>query len=492
MSHRNRVVFFFPSYASKEASPPLALIAIAAPLVERGYEVKIIDSALEEDYVGAVLAEMEGALCLGISLITGPMIQGAIEVGTAVKERFPETPIVLGGWHPSILPEQSLEAGFVDAVVLRQGEMAMLEIVERLGAGDSLEDVSGILWKKNGTLQRNRPRQYPKVGELPSRLPGYDLIDYDRYHRQTGLRWLMYSTSHGCPYNCGYCSNASVYGRNLDLLPVEQVVDEVTYLVRKYNVQLLGVIDDIFFAFRPRCLEMAEGFVRSGLKFEWYIQDRVDCWSRLTREQAQLYRRSGLVRIHFGAESGSDDVLLSIEKKADVEKTVVALERCGEADIRASFGFIFGLPAEEQADLLKTLELIDLIYSTNPKADCYTNIFTPYPGSPLWPVSIEKGFVPPTRFEEWADFYPRITKLPWLDQTQHRRLQAIRQYLRFGYHQVNVGEKPHSRRHNLVLNLFQPSSRWRVQSKQFAFPLEVYAYWALQRLKTGFHAESRF
>ena len=103
---------------------------------------------------------MEGALCLGISLITGPMIQGAIEVGTAVKERFPETPIVLGGWHPSILPEQSLEAGFVDAVVLRQGEMAMLEIVERLGAGDSLEDVSGILWKKNGTLQRNRPRQY--------------------------------------------------------------------------------------------------------------------------------------------------------------------------------------------------------------------------------------------------------------------------------------------------------------------------------------------
>ena len=109
MSDRNKVVLFFPSYASKEASPPLALIAIAAPLVERGYDVKIIDSALQEDSVGAVLAEIEGALCLGISLITGPMIQGAIEVGTAAKERFPEIPVVLGGWHPSILPEQSLE-----------------------------------------------------------------------------------------------------------------------------------------------------------------------------------------------------------------------------------------------------------------------------------------------------------------------------------------------------------------------------------------------
>jgi len=58
------------------------------------------------------------------------------------------------------------------------------------------------------------------VGDLPSRLPGYDLIDYDRYQQLTGLRWVMCCTSHGCPYNCGCCSKASVYGRNLDVLPV--------------------------------------------------------------------------------------------------------------------------------------------------------------------------------------------------------------------------------------------------------------------------------
>jgi radical SAM superfamily enzyme YgiQ (UPF0313 family) len=229
---------------------------------------------------------------------------------------------------------------------------------------------------------------------------------------------------------------------------------------------------------------MAEGFIRSGLKFEWYIQDRVDSWARLTPEQAKLYRRAGLVRIHYGAESGSDDVLQSIEKKSDVETTMAAVQRCKEADIRASFGFIFGLPKENDEDINQTLDLIDRIYVAYYKADCYTNIFTPYPGSPLWPVAIEMGLQAPSSLDGWADFYPRIMELPWLSGTKHRRLQAIRQYLRFGYHQVKVGEKSHSRRHEFLLTLLKPSSRLRVRSKNFHLPVEIYGYWGLQKLKS--------
>ncbi len=491
MTTKGKIVFLFPSYASKEATPPLALISLAGPLVSQGYDVRIVDTAVEENVVEAVLEQIQGALCLGISLITGPMVQGAADVARAVKQHYPEIPVVLGGWHPSILPEQTLEADYVDYVAVKQGEMTMLDLAERFAAAAPVDDVPGILRKENGLPVWNRARQYPAVRDLPSRLPGYDLIDYDRYQQLTGLRWLMYSTSHGCPYNCGYCSNASVYGRNLDVLPVEQVGDEVTYLVRKYGIGLMGLIDDIFFAFRKRSLQIAEAFIRSGLDFDWYIQDRVDSWARMTPQQARMFRRSGLVRVHFGAESGSDEVLASIEKKANVEKTLEAARRCEEAGIRASFGFIFGLPAEGSDDLKATLDLIATIYEANSRADCYTNIFTPYPGSPLWPVSLEKGFRPPQRFEEWADFYPRITRLPWMTRREHARLQAIRQYLRFGYHQVNVGEKPPSRRHQMIRKLFQPSSRYRIRNKQFGFPWEVYAYRGIQQLK-GFHAQQRF
>ena len=490
--NKGKIVFFFPSYGSNEACPPLAPIAIAAGLLREGYSVTIIDSALESDPVEAVLKEVDGALCLGMSLITGPMIREAVAVGKAVKHRYPEVPIVLGGWHPSILPEQSLQAEFVDIVALRQGEITMLELAQRFRDRSSVADVAGILWKDSGTTVTNPPRHHPKVSDLPSRLPGYERIDYERYYRLTGLRWAMYSSSHGCPYNCSYCSNASVYGRNLDLLPAAQVVEEVSFLVRKYKIRLVGVIDDIFFASMDRCLEIAEGFLRQNIDFEWYIQDRVDSWARLTPEQAKLYRRSGLVRIHFGAESGSDQVLASIDKKANVEAALAAVERCKEADIRASFGFIFGLPAEEEKDQRETIDLIDRIYSLYPRADCYTNIFTPYPGSPLWPVSVAKGFDAPKTFEEWADFYPRITRLPWLSDAEHRRLQAIRQYLRFGYHQVNVGEKPGSSRHRMVLSPFQPFARFRVRRKKFGFPWEVHAYQGIQRLKPESHNPLRF
>ena len=492
MKKGKKVVLFFPSYSSQEASPPLACISVAAPLVAAGYEVRIVDQTIDPTYLETIMAEAPDALCLGISLITGPMIRGAVEVGTAVKARFPEIPVVLGGWHPSILPEQTLAAPFVDVVALKQGETTLLELARCFEQGTGLENVHGILWKKDGEIQRNRPRIYPKVADLPSRIPGYDLIDYGKYQRFTGLRWAMYSSSHGCPYNCSYCSNASVYGRNLDVLPVEQVVDEVGYLVRKHGIQLIGIIDDIYFAFKERCLQMAEGFVRAGLRFDWYIQDRVDCWARLTREQAALYRRAGLARVHFGAESGSEKVLQSIEKKASVEKTLAALERCAETGIRASFGFIFGLPAEEEADLEATLDLIDAIYRKSEHADCYTNIFTPYPGSPLWPIALEKGFEPPASLEQWTDFYPRVTRLPWLTEAQHRRLQTVRQYLRFGYHQVNAGEKQHALRHRLILGLFKPSARARIRHKWFALPAEVVAYSMLQRLKAGFSASERF
>ena len=490
--NKKKVVLFFPSYGSNEACPPLALIAVAGPLVTEGYEVKIIDTALEPDYLGAVMRELDGALCLGMSLVTGPMIKGAIEVGRAAKKKYPNLPIILGGWHPSILPQQTLECQYIDAVVLRQGELTLVEMVKRIEAGESLKGVPGTLTKENGEITWNPPRPHTPVAQLPSRMPGYDLINYESYFRGTGLRWLMYTTSHGCPYNCSYCSNAAVYGRNLDVLPAEQVVDEVSYLVRKYRIQLVGVIDDLFFAFRPRSLEIAEGFIRCGLKFEWYIQDRADCWERLTLEQARLFRRSGLVRIHFGAESGSDDVLKSIDKKSDTEAVLAAVERCKEAAIRASFGFIFGLPAENEDDMLKSVDLIRRIYERYDRADCYTNIFTPYPGSPAWQESIDRGLAPPKTFEEWAEFYPRLQVLPWLNGGKHQRLQAIRQYIRFGYHQVKVGEQQFSRRHRLLLDMLKPSAQLRIKTHRFEYPLEVHAYWRLQQMKKSFHLYERF
>src|ERR1700744_2663823 len=126
MPKARKIVFFFPSFASSDATAPLGILAVATPLIRAGYQVVLIDSTITPNYKQRVLEEARDAICLGISLVTGPMIRETVEIAKAIKARDSEFPIVLGGWHPSLLPTQTLEASFVDYVVRGQGEDALL------------------------------------------------------------------------------------------------------------------------------------------------------------------------------------------------------------------------------------------------------------------------------------------------------------------------------------------------------------------------------
>jgi radical SAM superfamily enzyme YgiQ (UPF0313 family) len=124
---KGKVLFFFPAFSSLEATAPLGILAVAGPLLSSGYEVKIVDSTITPDFQRRVLSEAADALCLAISLVTGPMIRETAIIARAVKALYPELPIILGGWHPSLLPDQTLEAPFVDVVVRGQGEKSLLK-----------------------------------------------------------------------------------------------------------------------------------------------------------------------------------------------------------------------------------------------------------------------------------------------------------------------------------------------------------------------------
>src|SRR6202163_3457401 len=142
-----KIVFFFPSFASSDATAPLGILAVATPLIRAGYQIVLIDSTITPNYKKRVLEEVRDALCLGISLVTGPMIRETVEIARAIKEWNPEFPIILGGWHPSLLPKQTLEAPYIDYVVRRQGEESLLELVQHLEARTPLDLVPGIGFK---------------------------------------------------------------------------------------------------------------------------------------------------------------------------------------------------------------------------------------------------------------------------------------------------------------------------------------------------------
>jgi anaerobic magnesium-protoporphyrin IX monomethyl ester cyclase len=469
------VVLFFPSYYSDEAAPPLALIHLAAPLVNRGHEVRIVDSAVTSDRVRSVLAACEGALCVGISMVTGPMITEGVRVARAVRQAFPRLPVVAGGWHASILPEQTLRSPVFDAVVRGQGELTFLEMVERYAAGErDLTGIAGCLFKRDDEIVRNPDRGYTDINALPKR--PFHLVDFEAYARTgEGTRWMLYCTSHGCPWDCSYCSNASVYGRNWKPLEAETAVAEMVELTGRYRLDMIDIIDDNYLVRRDRACAIAEGLLRAGSAVAYHIQTRTDQIDRLSDDELALLARSGLRRIFFGLESGSPRVMRSVNKRLDLATAYRTAERCGRVGIRPSFNLIFGLPAEEEEDLRETLTVVDRIGRANAEADFFTNIFSPYPGSPIWPLAVARGVEEPGSLEEWAEFHPKVQVLPWLRGKRHARIQRIRDYIRMGYSARQVVVVRRRGWRGLAQSVLRRLARWRLRSLRIHFPLEVWA-----------------
>src|SRR6185295_1140992 len=133
-----------------------------------------------------------------------------------------------------------------------QGEVALLEVVQRLEDRASLAGIDGVGYKEDGRLIFNTPRALQPISELPPK--AYQLADFNAYERTCGRRWGMYISSLACPYDCGYCTNAGVYGRQWNALAPEQVVEETMDLATRYRLQLLWIVDDNFLVDTDRAL----------------------------------------------------------------------------------------------------------------------------------------------------------------------------------------------------------------------------------------------
>jgi anaerobic magnesium-protoporphyrin IX monomethyl ester cyclase len=478
---KRKVVFFFPAFSSMEATAPLGILAVSTPLLRAGYEVKIIDSTITPDFQDRVLKEVEDALALAVSLVTGPMIRETASVGRAVKSRYPLKPIILGGWHPSLLPDQTLEASFVDIVVRGQGEDSLLQVLERLSEGAPLDDVVGVGFKRNGQLVFTPERPLRPIVELPPK--AYHLADFDAYERTCGRRWAMYITSLACPFNCAYCTNEGVYGRKWNALPADQVVEEMTDLVKRYRLELLWVVDDNFLVDRARAVAIADGLVRSGVKFRWSIQASTNLVTRIADAELRLLRESGLQQICHGAESASPKVLKLMDKDFQkIETMYLAAEKCLKAGIRPSFNIIFGFPGEGEEERQETIRFIQDVCRRYHGAEFWTNIFTPYPGAPIMRRAKELGIEIPSNFEGWADFFPRYTILPWLKGREHRRVQTMRDYLRIAFDRVPIAADRRNRFVKAVHRAISYPARLRLDHGIYAFPMEIWLKKGLSQL----------
>jgi radical SAM superfamily enzyme YgiQ (UPF0313 family) len=407
------------------------------------------------------------------------MIRETVEIARAVKSWKPDFPVVLGGWHPSLLPKQTLESPYIDIVVRGQGEDTLLEVVQHIEARAPLDLVPGIGFKRDRQLHFTTERPLRPIVDLPPK--AYHLADFDAYERSCGRRWAMYISSLACPFNCSYCTNAGVYGRKWNALPPGQFVEETVDLTRRYGLEMLWVVDDNFLVDLDRARHIAEGLVRAEADFNWSIQATTNLTARLTYEDLKLLRRSGLHQICQGVDSGSEKILKLMNKTfQDFDSIYESAARCLHAGIRPSFNIIFAYPGEGKKERRETIDFMMDVCRRFPGAEFWTNIFTPYPGSPIMERAQELGIQVPDSLEGWADFFPRYTVLPWLTGRDHKRLQVMRDYLRIAFDRVPIAADTRKRSMRIAQKLLSFPARWRLDHDAYAMPVEL---WLNEKLK---------
>ena len=400
---KNRVLLLYPASKAEGASMiPLSLLYLAQPLLENHIDVEIIDQRFEKEFFKTLEQRIgPDVICVGISCLTGPGIEQVIRISEFVKART-GAPIVLGGPHPTLLPEQTLQSRLADYVVTGKGEAAFLSLVKTLKSEAPVSGIPQVGHKENGKSIVNTDL----MPEIETRRIPYHLVA--RYGRPSVIPVL---TSYGCPFNCAFCVEKVLHPKYYTI-PVENVffmIDEAL----KLGPQLINFIDDNFFLSKQRINDILKFRRQRKADFHWFCTGRVDELLRSDDEFLRLLRQSGLAGIYFGIESGSSRILRLINKGITPEMTSELNLKLARAGITPHYSFMAGFPTETKEDIEKTLKLIGILKQQNPQAVVWKiNKYTPYPKTELFKLAIECGFDPPETFEEWGSVHFYAQEFP--------------------------------------------------------------------------------
>ena len=197
-------------------APPHSLLAVAAPVLKAGYSVKLFDQrtqTINEDILSRFISN--DLICVGISSMTGTQIRNALQFSKLIRKLTDgKVPVVWGGPHPSIIPEQTVMNENVDVVVIGEGEDSFLELVRAIESKNKLSDVKSVMYKNGEKNVKTEERALLDIEDL---LPvPWQLIDVEKYiHRDMYIKECsrvldLGQTSRGCPYQCGFCCSATI------------------------------------------------------------------------------------------------------------------------------------------------------------------------------------------------------------------------------------------------------------------------------------------
>ncbi len=492
---KNKILLIYPKFHKVDfdaKSYPLGLLAIGTILKNKGYQVKIIDFLVEESPNELFKRELSPEiLAVGLSVMT-PQIPGALKISRAVKDYSQDIPIVWGGIHPTLFPEQTVINSLVDFVVSGEGEISFPRLLDYFAGQERLENIKGIVYYRQEKFFSQLPGEVIEPETLP-------ILDHSLLSPKTReFDSVILNTSRGCPYRCAFCVNLALNNRRWRAQSAEKILAGLDYLVNRLGYRKVKFQEDNFFVDKKRVIGLIEGIKQRGLKFQWFTNCRVDYFREnfIDGSFLEKLKESGCYKLNFGAESGSQRVLDFLKKDISVEQIIASAELCQRYGIRANYSFMTALPSETKEERMKTLKLIDRLMAVGPLIEIISpQPYRPYPGDELSRECRRRGYHFPERLEDWPAVVAKsldssssnLEDFPWVARPNEIRLQRVCSIIAASRKRLSdyLGRYPKYLAPFIALFYWLEKFRWR--RKNFSWPLEyslfINLYWKTQKLR---------
>ena len=425
-----KVLLVYPNFPMESVLLPAGVSIISAVLKKEGFQFKLFDTTLykpkgqsQDEYrkklhqLKTSSAQMEGQVNTKTSdphedfvdllnsykpdVIGLSVLSDTFEIGLEYAKiaNSKNIPVFVGGIYPTFAPEKVISNKYVNFICMGEGEYAVLNFCKALANGDSIDNIKNFwIKKKDGTIIKNGLGPLVNMNELP--YPDYTIFESERFYRPMQgkvLKILPIELHRGCPYTCAFCEDpsqnllyksqgiAKTYHRSKS---PKRIIDELHYLIDKYGANYIYFNAETFFAMPNKDFVTLADMYSKEIKLPFWIQTRPET---ITEERIDLLKKMNVSNINVGIEHGNEKYRREMLKRSMSNKLIIdALKILDNANLSVTVNNIMGFPDETRDLIFDTINLNRSIKSATINAYLYN----PYPGTALYEVCKEKGYLP--------------------------------------------------------------------------------------------------
>lgn len=416
-----RVMLINPNtkFNARSVSIPLGLISIATYLKTLGHDIILLDRSVKKIDISKEVDNFKPDVA-GVSVIGHKSLPDSVYVSEILRNKG--VTVAWGGPLASCIAEFVLDKGYAEYVFTGEGEIAWEDFLNAIMNKTSISSVDGVMYLENGSYHFNKQHALADLSLLPEM--DFSFVNPSDYFQKTfGCNKMLHiCASKGCPNHCIFCYNKDFNLSCYRKRPLEQVMNEIRYLVENFGMDGVYFTDELWANSREEMIEYCNAFKNSGLNFVWGCQTTI---GRFTQEDYMLMYESGCRWIFFGIESGSESLLKKLGKTIVFDKIESSIKHCTDAGINSIAAFILGLPQENEEDLMATVELANRIESSYYSV----NFFYPVPKSVLYKkLESENIFRSPEDPKKLFSQRPVEKLLKGISKVRPLELKVIRSY----------------------------------------------------------------